>query len=141
SSDVCSSDLKQDVRDAYLDAEAAAVLSSESTLRNLMNINNELDFQELLTGEYAFGTLMENEGIAAVPSMGDPYPLKDDPYLTTGYNIRHYNSEEYPNVFGWMIEANWTGVRENQEGQHAFSTAFTKSIMAYIEEHIEYTAE
>src|SRR5699024_51109 len=131
---------KTEIRDAHLDENAAIELASESSFKNLMRMNNGLNLQDLLTGEFAFGTLMEAEDVPSVPSMDDPYPLQDDPYFNGGYNTRRYTSTyasfDYPEVFGWQIEANYQGLRENLEGRKKFSKAFAKAINTYIEQHV-----
>lgn len=87
---------------------------------------------------YAFGTLMEVEGIPSVPSMDYPYPLKEDSYFTGGYSTRRYTSSDYPKVFDWQIESNYEGIRETEVGRQAFSNALTKAIITYMEEHMSY---
>lgn len=128
---------KSEIRDAHLDESAANDLASESSLRNLFNINSEVNLQDLLTGEYAFGTLMEGGDIPSVPSLDDPYPLDGDPYFTGGYNTRRYASSDYPRVLGWQIEANYQGLRESVEGREKFSETFAKAIDTFIDQHVE----
>lgn len=127
---------KEELKESYNDADAAEELSGKSSLRNLVEGSDRLNFQELLTGEDAFGTLMENEGVPSVPSLDDPYPLAGDAYFTGGYNTRRYTSADYPELFGWQIEANYDGVRNSDENRNLFAKAFSKAIIVKIEEHI-----
>lgn len=130
---------KAQVRASYLNAETTNQLFEESSLQNLMLLNDMtkenagINLKKLLTGQMAFGTLMANEGIPAVPSKQDPYPLNGDKYFTGGYITRTYTSSAYPNVFGWQIESNYKGVRDGEESYENFGRAFTKAIKTFID--------
>jgi hypothetical protein len=126
----------EELRASYEGTGSTEGLAEESSLNNLMTANPELEFQNLLTGENAFGTMMENEGVPAVPSMQDPFPYPNDAYFTGGYNTRRYTSDDYPDVFGWQIEANFDGVRDSDENRSAFAEAFSKAIMVQLEEYV-----
>lgn len=128
---------KSELRDNYYDSETTVTISEKSSLKNLLAIHDELNLRELLTGENAFGSLIDDEGFPAVPGFDDPFPLADDPYFTGGYNTRRYTSADYPNVFGWQIEANYDGLRESDEGRKKFAGAFAKSVTAYMDQHIK----
>lgn len=127
---------KEELKESYYDADHADELSGQSSLRNLLAGSDRVNLQELLTGESAFGTLMGNGGVPAVPSLDDPYPLDGDAYFTGGYNTRRYTSADYPSVFGWQIEANYEGVRNSDENRELFAKAFSKAIIVQIEEHL-----
>src|SRR5690606_34269616 len=60
-------------------------LSRKSSLNNLFIMQPSLDFRNLLMGDHAFGTLMENEGIKSVPSKQDPYPFATESFFNGGY--------------------------------------------------------
>lgn len=127
---------KAELKESFNDAETAKQYAGKSSLRNLMATSNGLNFQELLTGENAFGTLMEGGGVPAVPSLEDPFPGSEDAYFTGGYNTRRYTSEEYPHVFGWQIEANFNGVRDSEKNRTNFAKVFSEAIMVQVEEFI-----
>lgn len=107
-------------------------LAKKSSINNLLESNADLDFKNLITGDPAFGTLMENEGIRAVPSKQDPHP-DGKPYFTGGYNTRYYTSSDYPQSFGWQIECNYSGVRDTEASRKAFAVAFAKVIVQYLD--------
>lgn len=126
----------EELRASYEGTGSTEGLAEVSSLKNLMTANPELEFQDLLTGENAFGTIMEEEGVPSVPSMQDPFPYPEESYFTGGYNTRRYSSDDYPLVFGWQIEANYDGVRDSDENRSAFAEAFSKAIMVQIEEYV-----
>lgn len=127
---------KNDLRDYYLDPSGSASIPGKSSFLNILQEGSVVDLKNLLTGEKSFGTLIENEGIAAVPSLNDPYPLSDDAYFTGGYNTRRYTSQDYPDVFGWQIEAHYQGVRD-AEGRPVFAKAFANSITTFMKEYLK----
>ncbi len=108
-------------------------LSGKTSVQNLLDGDGPLTLQQLLTGENAFGTLMEQSGFPAVPSQGDPYPKEGEPYFNGGYNTRRYTSSEHPKVFGMQIEANFQGVRDSEENRKKFSKAFVQSMSEYLD--------
>ena len=107
-------------------------IGGNTSVRNLLKDNPQLSLNQLLTGESAFGTLMEQAGFPAVPSLGDPYPNEGEPYFNGGYNTRRYTAYDHPNVFGMQIEANFQGVRDNEENRKKFSEAFARSVTIYL---------
>jgi len=132
---------KQEIKENYRHPEKTDELVSKSSLYNLLREKNQETgnkLKELFTGEMAFGTLMEDEGIEATPSKQDPYPLEKDSYFTGGYNTRRYTSTNYPKTFGWQIESNYDGLRESEGGREKFAQAFAKAINTYMMEHKNY---
>ncbi len=109
----------------------ASIVPASSSLYNLLQQNSSLQINQLLTGPNAFGTLMENRAFPSVPSQQDPAPLVTDLYFDGGYNTQRYCSGTYPKVFGWQIESNFTGVRDNQNNRVNFAKAFLQSIMQF----------
>lgn len=127
---------KEELKESYNRSDQIGELAEKSSLGNLLSENKDVNLRDLLTGEQAFGTIMENEGVASVPSLQDPFPYSHEAYFTGGYNTRRYTSEDYPETFGWQIEANFEGVRDSDESRSAFSKAFSKAIMVQLEEYI-----
>ncbi len=112
-------------------------LWKKSTLNNLKSIKNGQDFRDYMMGDLAFGTMMETEGFASVPAKLDPYPKTDESYFTGGYNTKLYTAGKYPKAFGWQIEANMNGVRDNA-GRPLFADAFSTVIMQYLKNTMQY---
>ncbi len=107
------------------------VYTSQSSLHNLINASKgKLNLKDLLTGPNSFGTWMAESGFPATPSMQDPFPLPKEKYFPGGFNEARFTSK--PNVFGWQIESNNVGVRDNMTSCYAFAEAFTKNIMRFI---------
>lgn len=121
------------LKEAYRSTGADSEGSGKTSVQNLLKTSGQLSLKELLTGENAFGTLMEKNGFPAVPSQDDPFPKEGEPYFNGGYNTRRYTSSEHPKVFGMQIEANFQGVRDSEENRKNFSKAFAESITTYLD--------
>ena len=109
----------------------ASIVPASASLYNLLQQNTSLQINQLLTGRNAFGTTMANNNFPSVPSQQDAAPLVTDLYFDGGYNTQRYCSGAYPKVFGWQIESNYTGVRDNQASRVNFAKAFLQSIMQF----------
>jgi N-formylglutamate amidohydrolase len=109
-------------------------IGEKSSLQNLIRLRPETNVQDWLIGDNAFGTLMANEGYPSVPSKQDPYPQLGDPFFNGGYNTKRYTGPDYPNVYGWQIETNYRGVRENAANRTRFAKAFAKVIVKYLDQ-------
>ena len=121
------------LREVQESTEMNSEVGAKTSVKNLLENNNQLSLKELLMGENAFGTLMEKSGFPAVPSLGNPYPKQGEPYFNGGYNTRRYTSSDYPKVFGMQIEANFQGVRDSEENRKKFSKAFAQSVTSYLD--------
>lgn len=109
-------------------------MSHKSSLQNLMRLHPTFSFQEWMIGDQAFGTRMADEGFPSVPSKQDPYPQLDELFFNGGYNTKRYTGANYPNVFGWQIEANSAGVRDTPASRTRFAQAFAKVIVQYLDQ-------
>lgn len=116
----------------YNGTDAAQNSEPKTSVQNLINNSENLTIKAMLTGENAFGTIMEKSGFPAVPSLNDPYPKEYEAYFTGGYNTRRYTSPDYPKVFGMQIEANFHGVRNSPENRAKFADAFARSMDEYL---------
>lgn len=105
-------------------------LGNKSSLNNLLKTRKDLNINQLLIGDKAFGTLMANRGAPSVPSKQNAYPMASDPYFNGGYNTRLYTSSTYPNVYGWQIEMN-SEARNTTARQTAFAKTFIESVTEF----------
>lgn len=110
--------------------------AAKSSVANLLASDESLDLEQLLVGPNAFGTLMAQQGIDAVPSKQDKAPLEEDKYFNGGYNTQRYTSSKYPNVFGWQIESHFKGVRD-AEGRPAFAKALVDVMGSYFKTYLK----
>jgi len=109
--------------------------TSITSLRNLIaGSGGKLQLKDLLTGSDAFGTWMGEDGFPATPSKQDPYPYPNEKYFDGGFNVRRFTSK--PHVFGWQIESNNKGVRDNITSCYAFAEAFSKNIVRYMHTYL-----
>jgi len=112
-------------------------LKNKSSMKNkLPSGDNYAQFKELLIGDNAFGTIISGNGYPAVPSKQDKAPLENEKYFDGGYNTIYFTSSKYPKVFGFQIESNYKGVRD-EVGRPLFAKAFAKSFMKYMEKNTE----
>ena len=107
------------------------IISSTTSVFNLLQQNAGTNIFQLLTGTNAFGTLMGNRGFVSVPSNQIPSPDTADPFFDGGYNTDRYTNSSYPKVWGWQIESNYTGVRDSPASFVVFAKAFLQSVMQY----------
>ena len=91
---------------------------------------------DLIRGPRSIGTLMEIEGIPAVPSVSQPNP-SGNPYFTGGYNTARHGSRNGGQVSGVQIECNFTGVRDTEENRQAFSVALGRVLETFFPEFLE----
>jgi len=108
-----------------------SIIPSSTSFYHLLQYNNQLTISQLLTGPNAFGTTIGSYGFDAVPSQQIPSPDIGDPYFDGGYNTQRYTDAVYPNAWGWQIECNYTGVRDNHNSRVSFAKAFLKSMMLF----------
>lgn len=100
------------------------ILGAKSSISNLLRMKPTLRFEDMISGDQAFGSLMAEGGFASIPSRTEPYPYDGDPYFDGGYNTRFYTSSTYPHVFGWQIECNNQGVRDSGDNRARFAKVF-----------------
>ncbi len=127
---------KSELRASFDDESIAVEHGEKSSFQNLLSSRDDVSFHDLMFAEDAFGTLMERSNFPSVPSLDDPYPYPNEAYFTGGYNTRRYTSEDYPNVFGMQIEANFEGVRDTDIHRMEFSKAFADAIMKMMHQYI-----
>jgi len=107
-----------------------------SSIQNLVKDNPSGALHtDLLKGENAFGSLLNQSGFASVPSSLDPFPLVSDNYFSGGYNVANYSSYLGGTIDGIQIECNRTGLRDTQNNRQAFAEAFVSTAKAYLEAH------
>ena len=116
--------------DATLDAPAYETLTA---IRELSQAS-PASFAEILRGPTSLGALFEAEGFPSVPSPSSPDP-GGDPYFTGGYNTERHGSRNGGQISGVQIEANFTGVRDNQANRELFATALVSVLDDYLATH------
>ena len=97
------------------------------------NLKNQ-SFAELIRGEYAFGSLIDEDGFDAVPSASDPSPETSDPYFTGGYNTREYGSRDNGTIDAIQIECN-RDVRFDEDTRKIFADSLASVILNFLQEH------
>ncbi|MSP69992.1 MAG: T9SS type A sorting domain-containing protein [Bacteroidetes bacterium] len=114
---------------------------NQSSIKNLAlnNINNYTHSQ-LLRGPKSFGTLLANEGFAAVPSQQDPYPLTTESYFSGGYTTQTHTCFD-PTIThnGFQMELNYEGVRNTSSNRFLFADKFRNVVLDYLNTHTNVT--
>ncbi len=87
----------------------------------------------LLRGSASFGTLLEQNGFPATPSLSMPVPT--EPFFRGGYTIaRHCRSEQ--NVTGLQIETNRPRLRDTRDNRLRFARALCSTLQTYFTVHL-----
>jgi hypothetical protein len=108
-----------------------------SSIQNMVSSNvNNYSHAQLLRGQQALGTLLQNSGYPSVPSMQDIHPDTTDPYFSGGHNTREHTCAT-PNVSanGVQIECNWTGVRDTKANRIKFADSLSTVLISYLNHH------
>jgi hypothetical protein len=126
--------------DASLDANAA--YQDTASFRTMSEFS-PLSLSTLLRGTTSLGTLYANAGFRSIPSSADPRP-NGDPYFSGGDNTRRHACGAEANAFGGVtggnvcgvqIEANYTGVRDNETSWARFGEATAIVLEQYLGTH------
>lgn len=112
-----------------------AAIIGESSIRALANDNLQaLSHADLLRGATSLGTMLEDQGFPAVPSMQDPFPMGSEAYFSGGYNTGRHSSENGGNIDGIQIECN-QDIRFDETTREKFADSLTLSINEYLQLH------
>jgi hypothetical protein len=109
----------------------SSIVPAATSVFHLLQLNNSITVQQLLTGPNAFGTFMAVREFPAVPSAAMPAPTPGDLYFDGGFNTERFTGAAYPAAYGWQIETNNTGVRDNSNSRARFAKAFMQSVMQF----------
>lgn len=124
------SDLQED--NDFLDNES---IIAKSSINHLVENNvGGFNHSELIRGENSFGHLIHQNGINAVPSLTDPFPMDDESYFTGGYNTRQYGSRDGGTIDGIQIECH-QDVRFEDAPRKEFADSLALVIINYLERH------
>ena len=108
-------------------------LPAVSSLANYLKEGSKRDFHDMLFGKYAFGTLLEKNGVRATPSLQDPHPQEGEAFFSGGHITRKFTTKDFPEVFGLQIEFNFKGIRDTDENRRNFAEVFAKTYFEFIE--------
>jgi hypothetical protein len=123
---VSKSNLNAD--DAILDK-----LASSSSIYAIAQ-NSMYSFSNLIRGDDAFGTLLANEGLPAVPSKQDPKPNTDD-YFNGGYCTYTYGSVNGGVISSLQLETNGAGLRNTPDQRTTSGVKIATAIISYLKAH------
>jgi hypothetical protein len=115
------------------EALSSATYVNKSSIKALAE-KPGVDFVALLRGPMSLGTLLEDEGFPAVPSVPQPDP-DGAPFFSGGYNTVRHGSRDGGTVSGVQIECNWEGVRNTTPARDVFADALTAALLAYFPAH------
>jgi hypothetical protein len=108
-----------------------------SSIKNLANKNlKNATFAQLLRGEKAIGTLLQQRGFPSVPSKQDPFPQTNDDYFNGGYNTNRHGSRMGGKIEGLQIEANFTGVRDTDANRKKFADSLSLTVRDFLAEYM-----
>ncbi len=107
---------------------------NSSSIRALA-AESSLDFAELLRGDKSLGTLFEENGIQAVPSLYQPDPGSGNPYFSGGYSTVRHGSRDGGTINGVQIEAYKTGLRDTPANRKKYAQTITEVFDEFFREH------
>jgi N-formylglutamate amidohydrolase len=109
---------------------------NRSSIKNLLNNHlNNLNFTDLLSGEFSMGSYLNEKGYASVPSKEDIAPKEGELYFSGGFNTATYGSRDGGSVDAVQIELNMDGVRDSSENRILFSKEFAQVLLSYLRTH------
>ncbi|MEO1415926.1 MAG: T9SS type A sorting domain-containing protein [Bacteroidota bacterium] len=109
----------------------------ESSIKHLVSDNlRRLTHAELLRGPQSLGSMLTQQGVPAVPSEDDPFPLTAEPYFSGGYNTQRHGSRGGGQIDGIQIECH-QGIRFDSVARGAFADSLSLSLIRYIQWHYE----
>jgi hypothetical protein len=126
--------------DAALDANIA--FQDTSSFQTLSE-SAPISFSALVRGTTSLGTLYANNGFRSIPSSAEPRP-NSDTYFSGGDNTRRhacgaeataFGGVTGGNICGVQIEANYTGVRDNDTNRDRFGEATAIVLEQYLATH------
>lgn len=105
---------------------------NRSSIRGLVNDNPQnLSHSELLRGENSLGSLFVRNGVLSVPSSKNPFPLNNEKFFSSGYNVQHHGSSKGGNIDAVLVECH-RGVRNSSKKRKEFTSTFVKTVSKYI---------
>lgn len=108
---------------------------NKSSIKNLANNNlHSLSFSDLLRGQYSFGSYLESEGYASVPSPTTFSP-GSDPYFSGGYCTQQYGSVFGGTIDGIQIEHYYSGIRDSDTNIKNYTPKLTMVILNFLSYH------
>jgi Secretion system C-terminal sorting domain len=104
-----------------------------SSIKNLAvkNLKNAT-LAQLLRGEKAIGTLLQQRGFPSVPSKQDPFPQTNDDYFSGGYNTNRHGSRLGGKIEGLQIETNFIGVRDTDANRKKFADSLSLTVREFL---------
>ena len=123
-----------DAGDLALDDAALAGLAGRSSIAALAAAS-ATPFPDLLRGADALGTLFEDAGVPAVPSLQQPDPGEGNPYFSGGYNTRRHGSRLGGAVDGVQIESHRPGIRDTAENRARFAGRAASVLHSFLATH------
>ncbi len=116
--------------DAILNTET---YENKSSIRNLINNNvNNLTFSELLRGNKSLGTMLENKGYTAVPSLLEESPSGD--FFSGGYNTERHGSRSGGTIEAIQMECN-REIRFDEATRYEFAGDLAVILLDYLKQH------
>ena len=113
-----------------------AALNNRATVSSIYHLSttSPYSFSQLIRGDYAFGTLLANEGVAAVPSKQDPKPNNDD-YFNGGYCTLTYGSRNGGTISAIQLETPGPTFRDTPSLRTASAPKVADAIIKYMQTH------
>lgn len=103
-----------------------------SSIKNLVSNNNKsYSYTQLLRGPESFGTMLENRGFTAVPSLNIPFPKEDEPIFSGGFNTEKHSSASGGTVDGIQVEIGME-LRKDPVKRFEFAETLSEVVLKYL---------
>lgn len=113
--------------------EAIDALADRSSIRELAQ-RNQSSLSELLQGPSSFGSLLQQNGIEAVPSQTYPHP-GNRPYFNGGYNTWRHGSKTEGSINGFQAEIPYYAILSGRRQRLKFASAFVEASLSFFQTH------
>lgn len=107
-----------------------------SGIRSLVALNQgQLTHAELLRGEAALGTWLQQAGYPSVPSQQDTAPQPGEPFFSGAYISERHSSMQGGTVDAIQLEHYRVGIRDNAANRARYADTLRVQVNRYLQTH------
>lgn len=104
-----------------------------SSIRNLISSNpKSYSYTDLLRGPESFGSMLEERGYTAVPSLNTPFPKDGEPFFSGGFNTETHSAVSGGTVDGIQVEVD-LALRKDPIRRIEFAKTLSEVLLHYLE--------
>lgn len=117
-------------------AAADSVLSGLQGQSSVVDLaaRSSASFPDFIRGDSSLGSLLQGQGVRAVPSGLEPDP-EGGPYFSGGYSTVRHGSRNGGTVSGIQLELNWEGIRDSEANRAIFAQRLAAALDVFLSTH------